>query len=43
MTRVSMQLQKDILIEMRTYKVHPRESDSDCLNKILNHYKELIE
>jgi len=34
-----MSLKPELLDELRSYKVHHRESDSECLGRIIDEYK----
>ncbi len=31
-----MAVKEDVLLSLRKHKVHPRESDSDCLKRVLS-------
>ena len=37
----NMNIKPEVLNEMRTFKVHPKEADNACLKRIIDHYKEL--
>lgn len=37
----NMNIKGDVLQEVRDFKVHPKETDSETVHRIIGHYKEL--
>jgi len=39
----TVRLRKDLVERFRVFKVHPRESDDECLSRLFDRFDELFE